>query len=422
MGRRAVRSAAVLVLVATLVVGTAAAQGSPPAPWPAPEEVADRGFAVWPEDTLEEAQEACATRAAEEPWRLTPEGVVSEFATRLMGHEEPAIDHEMSEVGEDEARIWLNPPRDLATILNLRRAGDCWFVMHVLYRESASFGFEYTFDGTATTAHLTTNRFAELGFGDEVRQKGEGDGEVLRWRFEEEVDDSGHALVVGFRNGVGTIALGDALPPPPEPRAGELVFPPSGEPVWARIRAGKASRCRYQPEAEATPERVVNHLLMWEFARAMPSGPYPDVLQKGEDGPIGRRVERYRKTDRRWLLIVDDVRYDVRLKRVMERCWALQRLDPLNRAPVLENVWVDGDATTVEVNARWRRAGVSISYGTEGVGLTVRPRFGVAMSDADIGAEHAAELDAEDPGLVSAFVVVKGRYAGAQMRRLPPLD
>lgn len=422
MRRRLAPPAAVLVLVATVAGGVSIAQDGTPAPWPSAEEVADRGFAVWPEDTLAEAQDACATRTGEEPWRLTPEGVVSEFAARLMNHEEPAIDDEMSEVGDDEARIWLYPPRELATILNLRKAGDCWFITHLLYRETASFGLEYSFDGAATTAHLTTNWFAELGFGDEVRQKGEDEGEVLRWRFEEDVEESGHAFVIGFRNGVGTIALGDALPPPPEPRAGDLVFPTSGEPVWDGIRAGKASRCRYQPEAEATPERVVNQLLMWEFGRAMPSGPYPDVLHQGEDGPIGPRVERYRKSDRRWLLIVDGVRYDVRLKHVMERCWALQRLDALNRDPVLENVWVDGDTTTVEVNPRWRRAGVSVSYGTEGIGLTVRPRFGVAMSDADVGAEDSADLDAEEPGLVSGFVIVKGRYAAAQIRRLPPLQ
>lgn len=420
MGRRVARSSAAL-LVSVSLAGVSVAGGPSPAPWPAAEEVADRGFAVWPEDTVAEAQDACATRTAEEPWRLTPEGVVSEFAVRLMGHDDPQIDHEMSEVGDEEARIWLYPPRELATILNLRKAGDCWFVTYVQHRESASFGLDYTFDEEAVTAHLTSGWFAQLGFGDEVRQKAQDDGYVLRWRLEDESGESGHALVVGFRTGIGTIALADALPPPPEPRAGALVFPPSREPVWERIRAGRASRCRYQPEAGPTPERVVNELLMWEFSRAMPPGPYPDVLHTGRDGAIGTRVERYRKSDRRWLLVVDGVRYEVRLNHVMERCWAIQRLDALNRGPVLERVWVDGDQATVEVRDRWRRAGVSLLYGTEGIDVTARPRFGVAMSDADIGAEHANGFDSEDPGIVSAFVVVKGRYVDAQIRRLPPL-
>ena len=54
---------------AGVVVGIWAPQQSPPAPYPSEEEIADRGFAVWPEDTVDEAQQGCS-RVDEEPWRL----------------------------------------------------------------------------------------------------------------------------------------------------------------------------------------------------------------------------------------------------------------------------------------------------------------------------------------------------------------
>ena len=413
----------VAVLVsAGIVVGISVPQQSPPAPYPSEGAIADRGFAVWPEDTVEEAQQGCSW-VDEEPWRLTPDGVVSEFARQVLNHDEPSIDYEMSDIEADTARIWLYPPRELATIIDLIKAGECWFITFIQHREDASSSLDYTFDGQALTAHLIDERYTQLGFGTEDREKPEGEGGALRWTFEGEVTEPGHFLTVGFRREMGTLVLADALPPPPDRESGEIVFPPSDEPVWDRVRADGTPRdCRYLEFAGTHAEGVVNDLLEWQFGRAMPSGPYPDVLHRGEDGPIGERVERYRKSATRWVLIVDDVRFVVRLTRVMDKCWAIERLDATNKGTVLERAWVDGDQTTIEARPRWGRFGLALSYGDGADFMTVRPKVGTSISDADIGPFEDVSFDREAPGVISAFVLERGRYVNAQVRRLPPLN
>ena len=49
-----------------------------------------------------------------------------------------------------------------------------------------------------------------------------GEGGALRWTFEEEITEPGHYLTIGFRRGIGTLVLADALPPPPDRQTGEL--------------------------------------------------------------------------------------------------------------------------------------------------------------------------------------------------------
>src|SRR5687768_1864174 len=124
----------------------------------------------------------------------------------------------------------------------------------------------------------------------------------------------------------------------------------------------------------------------------------------------------------RWLLVVDEVRYDVRLTRVMKKCWAIHRLDALNRGTVLERAWMNGDQTTVEARPRWGSMGVSIHYGDGSEFMTARPHLGLSISDADIGPFDDVEFDRASPGLISTFVLERGRYVNAQMRRLPPLE
>ena len=411
----------ILVLAAA---GSAWAQDPSP-PFPTPEEVADRGFAVWPEDTLEEGQQACAQRTEADSWRLSPEGVAERFAAQMMNHPDPQSEPELSEVEATSARIWIHPPNELATIFTVEKFGDCWFITFIEHREFADVAFTYSNDGAATTAHLGPGfGLLELGFGGEQRQKPHGERAVLHWTLGEEAASSGHYSEVYFRdNGVGTLALADALPPPPQPQAGTQVYPAADGPIWDDVRAeGDAVRCRYQPYSAREPERVVNNLLAWQFYAAMPSGPYPDVLHKGEDGPIGKRVERYRKSNRRWVLIVDDVRYEVRLAKVMERCWAIQRLEAPALDDVLSRAWVNGDQATVETHEQWGNAGVGLLYGSEGVALMSRPTLGVAMTDADIGSYSDNDFDRDSPGVIDTFLLKKGRYVNAQLVRLPPIE
>lgn len=57
MGRRAVPPALVVVFAQPSPEASRSPKTDPSAPWPSAEEVADRGFPVWPEDTFDEEQD-----------------------------------------------------------------------------------------------------------------------------------------------------------------------------------------------------------------------------------------------------------------------------------------------------------------------------------------------------------------------------
>ena len=65
---------------------------------------------------------------------------------------------------------------------------------------------------------------------------------------------------------------------------------------------------------------------------------------------------------------------------------------------------------------------MSLIYGSDGLWVTVRPSYGVGMSDLDIGTDGDYEFDGSEPGIISTFVLDRGRYVNAEMHRLPPLE
>lgn len=425
-----------LILALSLVLAISASPaigGGPPSPWPTEGEVARSGVAVWPEDTVEEAQQACAEQADDQPWRLSPTKTALRFARVMLDHEKPYVEEELSDFGTDEARLWLYAPEVfLSNIFELRRHGVCWFITRGDEREDsigASVVFAYE-DGVkhAYLEHWDdgSTYFEELGFGQHVTQWGPTKTLTKRsWALPKGLDDEGHVLAVEW-DSRGEVQGGEAvyarpLPPPPSIGSGERVFPVGERFSWDSIPEEDRKRsCRLSSTTESRPRRVLNYMLQWVFGNAMPSGPYPKVLRTGPHGWIGDRVRVDKLAVGKWRVKIDDVRYLVVVVKGAEDCWALEKWVPMDKERPLKEAFVDEGSASIDF--RWGRAGkasVSVGYGTDLDGALVHDDVSSWV------AFYRSRYEEYDPGVpVAGRVTViqyrAGRYVNAFVRRLPP--
>ena len=434
---RALRGGALrrpLVLLSALVlafVASPATGGGPPSPWPSSDEVAHFGFAVWPEDTVQEAQQACADHADDQPWRLSPTETALQFARVKLDHEEPEVAEEQTEIGPDEARVWLMAPEvSLSNIFELRRHDVCWYITRGDERED-SVGASVVFarkngDKRVYLENSHDSSLGELGFGEHARQWGPAGNETRRsWALPQTADREGHVLVVDWdskgdlQGGEGVYAR--PLPPPPRIGEGEKVFPVRERFSWDELpKEDRKRSCRLSSTTEPRPRRVLNYMLEWVFSRAMPSGPYPDVFRTGPHGWIGDRVRVDRMGRGKWRVEIDDVRYGVVVIKGAEECWALKKWVPLDKKRPLEEAFFAESSATIDF--RWGRAknsSVSVGYGSE---LNFA---GLRDYVASRVAFYRYNYEDWDPGVpVAGRVMViqtrQGRYVNAYSRLLPP--
>ena len=424
-----------LALVSTLLlafVGSTAAQEDPPSPWPTEEQVARSGFAVWPEDTVEEAQDACAEHADDQPWRLSPTETALQFARVKLDHEKPEVAEEQTEIGVDEARVWLMAPEvSLSNIFELRRHDVCWYITRGDERED-SVGGSVAFAGKEgdKRVYLENSHFGsafeELGFGEHTRQWGPANHEPRHsWVLPQTADREGHVLVVDWdargevQGGEGVYAR--PLPPPPQIGEGEKVFPVGERFSFDELPEEQRKRsCRLSSTSASRARGVLNYMLQWVFSRAMPSGPYPDVIRTGPHGWIGERVRVDRIGTGKWRVKIDDVRYRVVVIKGAEECWALERWVPLDKERPLQRAFFSESSGTIDF--RWgaaRNTSLSVGYGSELNFAAVR-RFVPSLV-----AFYRSNYEEWDPGVpVAGRVMViqyrEGRYANAYARLLPP--
>lgn len=128
---------AFILLTALLVVVGAALIWLPldgGGPVPSATSLATYGFAVWPEDTLEEGMAACRRGEA---WRRDPQEIARRFATAVLQYPEPEVGD--NKPVDNHVRYLINSLRmgglSLGSVLDLRRYGDCWFVVGGIPRE-----------------------------------------------------------------------------------------------------------------------------------------------------------------------------------------------------------------------------------------------------------------------------------------------
>ena len=422
-----------LVLASTLIVafvGPTAAQ-EPPSPWPTEEDVARSGFAVWPEDTVEEAQDACAQHTDDEPWRLSPTETALRFARVKLDHEKPTVDEEATEIGSDSARVWLMAPEvSLSNIFELRRHDVCWYVTRGDERED-SVGASVLFarkdgDKRVYLEHSHDGSLGELGFGEHIRQWAPTSNETRRsWALPPTADREGHVLLVDWdsrgevQGGEGVYAR--SLPPPPRIGEGERVFPVGERFSWDELpREERKRSCRLSSTTASRARGVLNYMLQWVFSQAMPSGPYPDVMRTGPHGWIGHRVRVDRLGTGKWRVKIDDVRYRVVVIKGAEDCWALEKWIPLDKERPLQEAFFSESSGTIDFRwGRAKRSSVSLGYGSE---LNFASARDYVTSRV---AFYRYNYEDWDPGVpVAGRVMViqyrEGRYVNAFARLLPP--
>jgi hypothetical protein len=130
----------VLGLAAVLFVGSAIASvlrsNASTAPLPSPADLRTDGFAVWPEDTVQEGMEAC--REAE-TWRLDPLRTAFRFTRDVLEYPAPTLNAEAGDVSRQDLRFIIGSEGVrgvfLGSVIDVRKYGRCWFVVRLQPRE-----------------------------------------------------------------------------------------------------------------------------------------------------------------------------------------------------------------------------------------------------------------------------------------------
>ena len=423
MKKGALLALALIVATGALVMVARMRDGGA-VPFPGGEKVRKAGFAVWPEDTVREARAACEERVDDERWRRSAVDTTVTFGRDRLGYDESEVIAEPMGARDDRATVWLHHPGILLpNIFYLRKAGECWFITGAVPRENGGPTIAFSHEGGATKMYIEERGFVEAGFGARIKRSSLHSGRRFVWTLPEPVSSEGHYLTVGYdRKGRGASVRAGSLPAPPQTRTQEVVLPRRSEPIWDDIVAsGQRRSCRVQFETKSSPRRTINRLLDGFFSEAMPLGPYPDVLQVGRRGKVGDRVELIKRSDVRWLLIVDGIRYEVILDRVFPSCWPVRSITAPKRPPILRRVWADTGAW-VTMDVRWglaRRGEFSLDFGgaagSQALGFLHR-------SPSPISFYVHGESPKDQPGYVSAILFRKGRIVNAQALRLPPLN
>lgn len=334
------RRLALVLLALALAEGAAAAVlGRDPAgPFPPAETLSTRGFAVWPVDTVAEAEEECASP---EDWRLDAGATALRFARGVLGYPEPTAGDTPGD--RHHYRLSINTggidELFLGSVIEVDRYGRCWYVTLGLPREGelgATLGFVY---GNGRPQLLLSSAHGlphgSVGFGDWSTEIDAGRRQTVTPLPDLDEDATGHALYTtpddrGISEGM--VAL--PLPPvPPAPRE-----PPAS---WLHEAAAieDPAICAIAPSSRRSPEAVLRNLFEWTF---------PALLEQRKGFPYyERRRSRHLGGDR-WRVVVDGAVLDATIPRIARRCYALVSMEPVRGDAPLRAVRFEKESVTFD--------------------------------------------------------------------------
>ncbi len=365
----------------------------PSGPFPSAGDLRARGFAAWPVDTVQEAEEECADP---EEWRLDARATAEQFAQQIMRYPDPAAGESFGEA-EHHVRLLINTRGVrgvfLGSALDLARYGRCWYVVEGQPREGdldATLGFVYR-DGRAQLliGHPSDVPAGFVGYGDWETEIGpELRGGAL-WMPALDPDATGHVIYTRpDEQGVSEMVGARALPPIPPPPAA-----PSAEALGPGDVRDDRAVCRVESARPGSPERVIRNLYQ---------GPFFDV--------DGRARESFRRLGRdRWRIVVDDAVLIATITEIAGRCYKLVSLVPADGDPPLRRLRIDEETVTFEID--WRRGDdASVAFGTGFEAL----RTALAQIDEPVTFERPTESQLVGvPAFVRVILYEKGRIASA---------
>lgn len=361
-----------LILVAVVLVGGAAAivlGRDPSGPFPSASDLSARGFAAWPVDTVEEAEDECA--GAEE-WRRDAHATALRFARDVLRYPKP---HAGESFGDEDHSVRLLVGSDderelfLGSVLELDRYGRCWYVTEGVPREGdlgATLGFVYR-EGRPhlLLGHPLGLPSGYVGWGDWEAEIDPGARQTVMWMPELDPGTTGHAIYTapderGVSEMVGARTLGFVPPPPSGPPARRL---------GVGDVAADEEACASFPSK--SPERVIRHLYEWTFV---------ERLQVVKGFPrYERRGFRHLGGDR-WRLVVDDAVLEARIPEIAHRCYRLVSMTPVDGQTPLRALRIGELGVTFEID--WRGADEA-TVAFDGAGGTLsRIREPVTFPDA----------------------------------------
>lgn len=172
-GRRRLRTLAgvaallMVAVAATVVAPFTLPSTAPTSPYPSKSELRTGGFAVWPEDTIQEGKAACEEP---EPWRLEAGSTVLRFAREVLKYPEPDVEDRVDNPESGTNRYHVTTPTEwvyLGMMVDLRKFGSCWFVVGATPREGG-YPATVTFTHPGEEPHIAVRSTAsrtEVGFG-----------------------------------------------------------------------------------------------------------------------------------------------------------------------------------------------------------------------------------------------------------------
>jgi hypothetical protein len=139
--RTVVISLSVLVLLGAAVT-VALVKNDDRAPMPSEDELRTKGFAVWPEDTLDEGMDSCEHAQA---WQLDPQETAFRFAREVLKYPDPQMNTDPVSQSTTQIRYLMgsNGVRGdgvfLGAVIDVKKYDRCWFIVNAEDREDAAF-------------------------------------------------------------------------------------------------------------------------------------------------------------------------------------------------------------------------------------------------------------------------------------------
>ncbi|HEV2756228.1 MAG TPA: hypothetical protein VG318_10700 [Actinomycetota bacterium] len=347
-----------LVLV-VLVAGAAAiwlVTRDDAAPFPTPGHVRVHGLAAWPADTVAEATEECA-RAEE--WRHDARQTAMRFAEEVMGYPDPTADDYSGDDAATKGRFLMHTRGIrrffLGSLLEVRKYGDCWYVVDGEPREGGppepGLAFAHVDGGTSIVLGSRAGTPAtRMGFGDWDATIAAARGPTVVRVPPIDGSTTGHAIYLdperGISEGVGIDTLA-AIPPPPE-----------GPPDEPR-RSPPASGCSAAFYAGRSPQKII---------RELREGPLYNHVKDSVGYPSYERKSARPLGGGRWRIEADRAVVDATF-RSDGGCWRLASLGPARGPHPLRKLWLSDVGASVEVAwGRHREAYVRIGTFVTGAG------------------------------------------------------
>jgi hypothetical protein len=374
------------------------------------------GFAIWPQDTVEEARAACSRQGSSASAVATAERFASSFlATKDPAFWDVAVD-------PPTARVSLQDPSigsELYFGVALRKLDRCWYVTSVQDRNA-----EMTEEVTAGYAGPERNRKmwvnirpdpysghqafrGEIGLGGATRRVdsigASPDGTA---QFTLPVPDaerpSGHFIVSDAES---PAEAGFGAPVGSPPTLAGRVLPPTGK--RSRRAVGRAARaendCGFEYWTPGERARATVHAQL---------GTWPGRLSR-------RTLKKQPNGD--WSVAADGVRATFDFWRVRKGCWLLGRIQPTEGSERVESVSVVNDRFVFDL--RWGRAEeayLEFGFGFHDTyGMVRRIRGPIVVMDDDY--PPGVRLGRRRLGHYQVVFYRGGRVVNVEGGALPPL-